>query len=370
MCARGTLILLLGAAGALAIGCGDARPAAPVATPAVRLDATPTQIAVPYLLDHERVTPVARRVRRTRAVAGAAVRALLAGPTAAERDAGLTTAVPDGTRLLGLTVRDGVATVDLTKRFGSGGGSLSMLARVAQVVHTLTRFSTVQRVAFRLDGRPVSTIGGEGIIVAPPVDRADFEDLAPIILVESPLRGRRVRSPFAVRGTSNTFEASLTVDLLGPDGARLARRHPTATSGSGTRGSFTTVLRFDAKRGAALMLVAYERSAADNRIVHAVRIPLVAGRVGKDPASRAAVAAALVTARGRYPDARVAETLRSALDRSWSLVTGRRGRRGLWAAWVRRIAGVQRVEIFRARDFRPGRRPPCDIRPAFSEPAC
>ena len=29
-----------------------------------------------------------------------------------------------------------------------------------------------------------------------------------------------------------------------------------------------------------------------------------------------------------------------------------------------------RSVIFRARDFDPGSRPPCDIRPAFSEPLC
>ena len=289
------------------------------------------------------------------------------------RRAGLSSAVPAGTRLICLTIRDGVATIDLSRRFESGGGSLSMRARVAQVVFTLTRFATVRRVAFRLDGRAVTSIGGEGVIVSPPVDRAAFEDLSPVILIESPLRGQRVRSPLVVEGTSNTFEASLHVALLGPDGARLTRRALSASSGTGTRGTWRTTLRFVAPDGAQLVLRAYERSAADNRIIHETRVPLLAGPRGKEPAPPAAIAAALAGARRHYAadgTTRVEVTLRSQLRPAWSLVTGAHGKRGLWAAWVRRSAGAHRVETFRTRDFDPGTAPPCDIRPAFSEPAC
>ena len=120
---------------AVVAACGPGQPA----TEAVRSGAAHTERSVAYLLEGERVTPVARQVPRTRGVGAAAIRALLRGPTAAERRAGLTSAVPAGTRLIGLTIRDGVATIDLSRRFESGGGSLSMRARVAQVVFTLTR---------------------------------------------------------------------------------------------------------------------------------------------------------------------------------------------------------------------------------------
>jgi hypothetical protein len=306
-------------------------------------------------------------------VGAAAIRALLGGATAAERRAGLTSAVPTGTRLLGLSIRGGLATIDLSRRFAAGGGSLSMRARVAQVVFTLTRFATVRRVGFRLDGRAVSSIGGEGVIVSPPVDRAAFEDLSPVILVESPLREQRVRSPLVVEGTSNTLQARLHVELLGPDGARLTGRALRAGSGTGTRGAFRTTLRLLAPEGARLILRAYERSAADNRIIHVTRVPLVAGRRGKEPAPPGAIAAALARARRHYAvdgTIRVEVTLRSQLRPAWSLVTGSHGARGLWAAWIRRSAGVYAVETFRTRDFDPGTAPPCDIRPGYSEPAC
>ena len=93
-----------------------------------------------------------------------------------------------------------------------------------------------------------------------------------------------------------------------------------------------------------------------------------------DRAPKAAVVAAFERAVFHYavPEKiRVEFTLRSRADRRWSLVTGRYGQRGLWAAWVRRTAsGRYRVETFRTRNFDPGTTPPCDIRPAFSEPLC
>jgi hypothetical protein len=127
----------------------------------------------------ERLIPVARTHERTPGVATAAINALIAGPTRTERRSGLTTAVPAGTRLLGISLNDGVATIDLTSEYQSGGGSLSMQMRLAQVVFTLTQFPTVKTVRFQLDGTPVDVFSGEGIILDHPVGRSDYKDLAP-----------------------------------------------------------------------------------------------------------------------------------------------------------------------------------------------
>jgi germination protein M len=182
--------------------------------------------------------------------------------------------IPTGTRLLGLSIAGGVATVDLSGEFESGGGSASMLGRVAQVVYTLTQFPSVQRVLFRLDGKPVSALGGEGVVVDPPVGRADLEGVTPAILVESPAPGEIVRSPIAVRGTANTFEATFMLRVES-GGRKLSEHFVTATSGSGTRGTFATTIAVPVQpRSEAVTLVAYEASAADGKPIHVVRIPL------------------------------------------------------------------------------------------------
>ena len=58
-------------------------------------------------------------------------------------------AIPAGTRLLGLSIAGQIATVDLSSEFESGGGATSVLGRLAQVVYTLTQFPTVTSVSSR-----------------------------------------------------------------------------------------------------------------------------------------------------------------------------------------------------------------------------
>ena len=126
----------------------------------------------------ERLAPELRTHAATPRVATAALAALLAGPTRVERASGVTTAIPRGTRPLGISIKGGVATVDLTSEYQSGGGSLSMQVRLGQVVYTLTQFPTVRAVRFQLDGRPVDVFSGEGIVLDHPVGRSDYADLS------------------------------------------------------------------------------------------------------------------------------------------------------------------------------------------------
>jgi spore germination protein GerM len=99
-----------------------------------------------------------------------AVEALLAGPTAAERAAGVTTEIPAGVRLLGLSVRDGTAIIDLTDTVASGGGSSSMQGRVWQVVYTGTQLG-VRQVRILINGDERPALGGEGVLIDRPIGR-------------------------------------------------------------------------------------------------------------------------------------------------------------------------------------------------------
>ncbi|HET7516003.1 MAG TPA: GerMN domain-containing protein [Gaiella sp.] len=266
---------LLGAL--LGAGCDGGSSTAETATvpttpPATETDAATSSVAV-YLLRDGKVSPVRRTIESTPAVARAALTQLLAGPTAGERADGLSSAIPTGTTLRDVSLADGVATVDLDGAFDDGGGSTSMLGRVAQVVATLTRFPTIERVAFRIDGKPVDAIGGEGVVVDPPVGRRAIEGQTPQILVESPLPGDTVRSPIRLRGTANVYEATVSIDVRGADGKLLERTFTTATSGTGTRGTFDTEVELPEHTGA-VTVVAYEASAEDGRPLHVVELPL------------------------------------------------------------------------------------------------
>jgi len=133
-----------------------------------------------------RLVEALRTHTATPRVATAALDALLAGPTRTERAAGLRSEIPRETRLLGVSIANGVARVDLTSDYEAGAGSRSLQLRLAQVVYTLTQFPTVTRVRFALDGTPVSVFSGGGIVLDHPVGRSAYKGLAP---VSSPLAG-------------------------------------------------------------------------------------------------------------------------------------------------------------------------------------
>jgi hypothetical protein len=214
-----------------------------------------------------------RHVATDTAVAGVAMRELLAGPNQEELAAGLHTRIPARTRLLGLSARAGVATVDLSAEFISGVGPTDDRGRLAQVVYTLTQFPTVDGVRFMVEGEPLIFRSEEGAVQTQPQTRRSFEDVTPAILIERPAVGDEVSGPLEIVGTANTFEAQFIVRLLGADGHVLSERSIMAASGSGTRGTFNETLRFTAAPGE-VILEAYEPSAADGHPTNTIRIPL------------------------------------------------------------------------------------------------
>lgn len=230
-----------------------------------------------YFLHGEYVSPASRTVTAPATAAGA-LRALLAGPTGTESGHGRTTAIPSGTKLRSLAVRDKVATVDLSGRYDDGGGTLSMRARLAQVVYTVTRYPSIEKVRFRLDGKPVRSFGGEGIVLNRPVGRAEFEDVTPAVLVESPLLGSTVRTPVRVWGTANTFEAEFRLKITDVTGRTAADVQVMATSGSGTRGTFDVTFPYKAARTGPGVLTAYFYSPENGRPVTVDTVPVTVNR--------------------------------------------------------------------------------------------
>jgi hypothetical protein len=252
-------------------------PAAAVTPPTAEATATPAAelVVSVYFARGERLGVVRRAIPRTPQVGAAALAELLAGPSVEERSIGFSSEIPPGTRLLGLSVQDGVATVDLSGQFGQGGGSLSMMTRVAQVVFTLTQFPSVQAVQFRLDGQPVEALGGEGLLLDRPLARDDFEQVLPAIFVESPAPFDVVTPPIRLWGTANTFEATFMVRLTDATGTVLVEQYAMATSGSGTRGTFDVTLEVLPRQAGPATLTVYEVSAADGSPVNVVELPIV-----------------------------------------------------------------------------------------------
>ena len=134
-----------------------------------------TTVALFFTLG-ETVDRVERSVPKVARIGAEAMKALVAGPTADEQRNGYGTAIPAGTRFNGLTIDGGLARVDLSRAFESGGG-LGLNLRLAQVACTLSSFATVEGVRFVLDGQLVNVLSGDGVVVDRPVTCDDYRDV-------------------------------------------------------------------------------------------------------------------------------------------------------------------------------------------------
>ncbi|MEO8265396.1 MAG: GerMN domain-containing protein [Ilumatobacteraceae bacterium] len=98
---------------------------------------------------------------------------LLAGPTDSERSDSMRSAIPDPAAFASVTVRGGVASVELTPTFADIPAADQLLA-VAQFVLTLTDLRGIGRVGFTVGDAPAPVPLPDGGTAAATVSRDEF----------------------------------------------------------------------------------------------------------------------------------------------------------------------------------------------------
>jgi spore germination protein GerM len=100
---------------------------------------------------------------------------LLSQPTAND----LVSAIPVGTRLLSLRVTSQGIYINLSREFSQGGGSSSMVHRVAQILYTATSLDPTAKVYLSVEGQLLDEqhpLGGEGLMLRQPLTRQQFTE--------------------------------------------------------------------------------------------------------------------------------------------------------------------------------------------------
>lgn len=202
----------------------------PSASPSATATLQGTTALVYFVVDTSRGP---RLVREPRVVdqatpARGALEAMIAGP----QDPDYASSWPKGTRILGISHRDGVITVDLSGEARDANvGAAFEGAMVDQLIWTVTGvLEPTASVMLNIEGRPAGEAWGH-MVWDRPVKRGEPMDKRLLVGIDSLPEGATVSSPVTVGGEANVFEATLLWQVLNAAGQTVASGHTSTTEG-------------------------------------------------------------------------------------------------------------------------------------------
>ena len=162
--------------------CGAGRESGSLDAPTQRITTQSTtgttRTTIYFLIDSGAAPIGVRRTIRTKSpYAREALKALLAGPTPEEQEHGITTAIPERTRLLSMTYKRHGAdeTVNLTGLPPLNTTDAMRTARIiTQLARTLIGVSGIERIWLEADGQPWGLTLMDGSVDAGPFDYGDL----------------------------------------------------------------------------------------------------------------------------------------------------------------------------------------------------
>ena len=100
-----------------------------------------------------------------------AVNELIKGLSEAEEDRGLINAMPEGMKLRSAAVKNGIAEFDFSSEFSENAHGDILTGRINQIFYTATQFPGVKGILIKMNGKPVKTVGGDGLMLSWPLTK-------------------------------------------------------------------------------------------------------------------------------------------------------------------------------------------------------
>ena len=117
------------------------------------------------------LVPVVRKVSKDDSPVYASIRELFLGPTKPEELKKIMTEIPLGTRLINIEESGDEIYLNISSQYIAGGGSATMQLRYLQIYKTLKKIAPFKEIYLLVDGKPIKTIGGEGLEVTQPLTK-------------------------------------------------------------------------------------------------------------------------------------------------------------------------------------------------------
>jgi len=132
-------------------------------------------VTVYYQDDDGCIIPMTRWIQPQLGIARAAVSLAIDSPVAREETAyyGVYPILPEGTEILGIDIKNGVAVIDFNRNLLNYGTAYSERNIVAAVVYTLTEFDTIEKVKILINGYTPGLLK-YGTDLSEPIGREDL----------------------------------------------------------------------------------------------------------------------------------------------------------------------------------------------------
>jgi hypothetical protein len=117
------------------------------------------------------------------------------------------------------------------------------MALVQQIAHTGAQFDNVRAVRILIDGQPVESLAGH-VDISEPGEPSSFA-LSPVTFTSHASGDTVPVGDVTVGGEACTFEATVELTLLAPDGSVAEETFTTATSGCPERGTWEHTFTLD-----------------------------------------------------------------------------------------------------------------------------
>jgi len=187
--------------------------------------------------------------------------------------------LPPATKIRGITVRDGLATIDFSRdvlraNVGASGEALG----IQSIVNTITEFPGIQKVSFLVEGKldqEAQNWWGHVGLHSQPFTRDVSKVYEPVIWVATPASGQKISSPLEIRGSARVFEAMVCARLLDDSGKEIAGGFAIAAQGAPGRREFTLTMDYQAVSPGNGKLEVFWRSPKDGKELDKVVIPVI-----------------------------------------------------------------------------------------------
>ncbi|AYO29846.1 hypothetical protein D2962_03775 [Biomaibacter acetigenes] len=151
------IYLVLSIAGCGLFKKGGEKSAPPPAEDTEQVQANMRKTVFYFVNENNLLVPVTKDIPWVEGIGRAALECLVDSLEirAELAEKGLKPSLPEGTKILGMTIRDGLAKVDFSKEFLNSADKVAEQNAINSVVYTLTEFPAVEKVQILVDGKPL-----------------------------------------------------------------------------------------------------------------------------------------------------------------------------------------------------------------------